>query len=42
MSSAEEEHDSSLQAKRIFVNYVDSYQGKNFAKVCYVASRTQK
>jgi len=35
MSGAEEDQNKTLQAKRIFVNYVDSYQGKNFAKVYY-------
>ena len=38
MSSSEVEQDKMVQAKRIFLNYVDSYQGKNFAKVCF---RTQ-
>ena len=34
MSSPVEDKDKTLQAKRIFLNYVDSYHGKNFAKVC--------
>jgi len=42
MSSTEEDEDKTLQAKRIFVNCVDSYQGKNFAKVTNVRYRARK
>ena len=35
MSNAEEDQGKTPQTKSIFVNYVDSYQGRNFAKVCY-------
>jgi len=39
MSSAEEDQEKMLQAKRIFINYVDSYHGKNFAKVSYIITK---
>jgi len=35
MSGAQEDQDKRPQSKRIFLNYVDSYQCRNFAKVCY-------
>jgi len=38
MSSTEEDQDKTPPAKCIFVNYVDSYQGKNFAKVCVITA----